>query len=459
VDRRPRPRRLGTAALAAAAFFIVSGGPYGLEEILQAHGYSRALGLLLALPLLWSLPVALLVGELGSALPVNGGYYEWVRRGLGPFWGIQEAWLSMVYSVVDLALYPTLLSAYLAQLWPALGRAGDGRAGWWIALAMIAGCTAWNAAGIRAVGVGSQLLGAAVLAPFVVMVALAVARLPAGGLERLAAALRAPAWAAPAPGAASWAAGLLLALWNYCGWDNASTFASEVREPQRAYPRAMLGGLGLVTAAYVLPVLAAASTGVPASALGTGSWVVAARALGGAPLAALVVVGGAATAVAMFNAVLLSWSRLPVALAEDGVLPRPLAWRSPRTGAPVPALALGGALVCLFIGLELTQLVAIDVLVYGLALVLELAALVALRLREPGLARPFRIPGGLAGAVLVGVAPTALVAWAFWKARGEPGAFGLPALALVGIVVAAGPLLWLVGLRPRRGASPGAAAR
>ena len=260
-------------------------------------------------------------------------------------------------------------------------------------------------------------------------------------------------------GAASWAAGLLLALWNYCGWDNASTFASEVREPQRAYPRAMLGGLGLVTAAYVLPVLAAASSGVPASALGTGGWVVAARALGGAPLAALVVVGGAATAVAMFNAVLLSWSRLPVALAEDGVLPRPLAWRSPRTGAPVPALALGGALVCLFIGLELTQLVVIDVLVYGLALLLELAALVALRLREPRLARPFRVPGGLAGAVLVGVAPTALVAWAFWKARGEPGPFGLPALALVAIVVAAGPLWWLAGLRPRRGASPGAATR
>jgi amino acid transporter len=453
VDRPARPRRLGTAALAAAAFFIVSGGPYGLEELVQAHGYARALGLLLALPLLWALPVALLVGELGSALPVNGGYYEWVRRGLGPFWGVQEAWLSVVYSVVDLALYPTLLTAYLAQLWPDLGRTGDGRAGWWIALAMIAGCTAWNAAGIRAVGVGSELLGVAVLGPFVVLVALAAARLPAGGLERLAVALHAPATApsASAP-AATWAAGLLLALWNYCGWDNASTFASEVRDPQRAYPRAMLGGVALVTAAYVLPVLAAASSGVPASALGTGSWVVAARALGGAPLAALVVAGGAATAVAMFNAILLSWSRLPVALAEDGVLPRALAWRSARTRAPVPALVAGGALVCLFLGLDLTQLVAIDVLVYGLALLLELAALVALRLREPGLARPFRIPGGLAGAVLVGVAPATIVGWAFWKARGEPGAFGLPALGLVGIVVAAGPLWWLAGLRPGRAA-------
>ncbi len=238
MERGPRPRRLAAPALAAATFFIVSGGPYGLEEILQAHGYARGLVLLLALPIVWALPVALLVGELGGALPRNGGYYEWVRRGLGPFWGLQEAWLSAAYAVVDLALYPTLLAAYLSQLWPALGGTADGRAGWWIALAMIALCTVWNAAGIRAVGIGSELVGVAVLGPFAVMVARAAARLPSGGLERIASSLRAPA--AAGGGGATWAAGLLLALWNYLGWDNASTFAGEVRYPQRAYPRAMI---------------------------------------------------------------------------------------------------------------------------------------------------------------------------------------------------------------------------
>ena len=441
----PRPRRLGTAALAAATFFIVSGGPYGLEEVLQAHGYAGGLGLLLALPIVWALPVALLVGELGSALPVTGGYYEWVRRGLGSFWGVQEAWLSIVYTVVDLALYPALLAAYLAQLWPALGVASDRRAGWWLALGMIVACTLWNAAGIRAVGVGSELLGVAVLGPFAAMVALAVAALPGGGLARLAAALRE---APPATQGTPWAAGLLLALWNYLGWDNASTFASEVRDAQRAYPRAMLAGVALVTASYVLPVLAAASSGAPAASFATGSWVVAARALGGAPLAAFVVAGGAITSVAMFNAILLAWSRLPAALADDGLLPRALAWRS-RTGAPVPALVLGGALVSLCIGLELTRLVTIDVLVYGLALLLEFVALVVLRIREPALARPFRVPGGVPGAVLVGAPPAAILAWAFWRARGEAGAFGVPALGLVAIVVAVGPLAWLAGRRPR----------
>ncbi len=440
MDRDPRPRRLGALALAAATFFIVSGGPYGLEEILQAHGYGRALLLLAALPIVWSLPVALLVGELGSALPRTGGYYEWVRRGLGPFWGLQEAWLSLAYTVVDLAIYPTLLAAYLSKLWPAFGGT-DAGVGWWTAVAMIAACTLWNAAGIRAVGIGSEVVGVAVIGPFAVMAALAAARLPSGGWGRIAAALQEPP--PGAAGGATWAAGLLLALWNYLGWDNASTFAGEIRDPQRAYPRAMIAGVALVTAVYLLSVLAAASAGIPAEAFSTGSWVLAAEALGGAPLAGFVVAGGAVTVVAMFNAILLSWSRLPVALAEGGALPRWLAWRSPRTGAPVPALLLGGVLVSLCIGLRLTELVAIDVIVYGAALLLEFAALVALRVREPALPRPFRVPGGLVAAVLLGAPPAAVLAWASWEARAEPGAFGVGALPLSALVAAGGPLWWL----------------
>jgi amino acid transporter len=77
-------RRLTLLPLAAATFFIVSGGPYGLEEVILGHGYAASVGLILLVPLVWSLPVALMVGELASALPETGGFYVWVRRGLGP---------------------------------------------------------------------------------------------------------------------------------------------------------------------------------------------------------------------------------------------------------------------------------------------------------------------------------------------------------------------------------------
>ena len=68
------------------------------------------------------LPTALMVGELAATLPEEGGYYAWVRRALGPFWGFQEAWLSLVASVFDMAIYPTLFTLYLGRLWPGARR-------------------------------------------------------------------------------------------------------------------------------------------------------------------------------------------------------------------------------------------------------------------------------------------------------------------------------------------------
>src|SRR5512140_3528429 len=119
-------RRLRLLPLVAATFFMVSGGPYGLEDLVQKAGYARALLVLAIVPLLWSLPTALMVGELSSAIPEEGGYYEWVRRALGPFWGFQEAWLSLLASVFDMAIYPTLFLLYFGQLAPSLGRGRNG---------------------------------------------------------------------------------------------------------------------------------------------------------------------------------------------------------------------------------------------------------------------------------------------------------------------------------------------
>ena len=94
--------------LVAATFFMVSGGTYGTEEIIHGAGYGHGILILLFLPVLWCLPTAFMIGELSSSLPAEGGYYAWVRRGLGNFWGFQEAWLSLAASIFDMAIYPTL---------------------------------------------------------------------------------------------------------------------------------------------------------------------------------------------------------------------------------------------------------------------------------------------------------------------------------------------------------------
>ena len=117
-------KKLKLWPLVAATYFMVSGGPYGLEDLLQNSGYRSAILLLLLVPLLWSLPTALMVGELSSAIPEDGGYYIWVKRALGPFWGFQEAWLSLAASIFDMAAYPLLFVLYLERVWPRLQGGG-----------------------------------------------------------------------------------------------------------------------------------------------------------------------------------------------------------------------------------------------------------------------------------------------------------------------------------------------
>jgi len=446
VHRATGQRRLSFPGLVAATFFIVSGGPYGLEEVIAGRGYSGAVWLLALLPFVWSLPVALCVGELAAALPATGGYYVWVRRALGPFWGLQAAWVFLSFTIVDLAIYPAMFVAYLSQIWPRLGGLEVGSLGWGLALAMIGTGAALNLLGIRAVGRGSEAVGVLVLAPFVVMVGLAAIALPSGGAASLAAALAQP----PPADASGFAAAMLIAMWNYMGWDNTSTFAAEVDEPHRNYPRAMLAGVVVVSASYLLPVLAAASTGMPAGPWTTGSWVDAAGRLGGRWLAATAVAGGAATVVAMFVAILLYWSRLPVALAEDGWMPASIGRRSRRTGAPTVSIVLGALACAAVVGLGLRRLVEIDVLLYRAGLALELASLVALRVREPELRRPYRVPGGLPGVVAVAALPLALLVFAAWRGRDEPGALGLSAAGLAALVAAVGPVWYLARVRAVR---------
>jgi amino acid transporter len=422
-----RPKKLGLLPLVASTFFMVSGGAYGLEELV-ACGYSVAVAALLIVPLLWSLPTTLMVGELASALPQEGGYYAWVRRALGPFWGFQEAWLSLVASVFDMAIYPTLFTLYLGSLVPSLS---GGAAAVVVGALVIAACAAWNMRGIAAVGVGSIALGAAVLAPFAVFAIFAVCHAPA------VARVDSPT---PLP-ASALLGGILVAMWNYMGWDNAATIAEEVERPARTYPRAVLGTLGLVAITYVVPVCGAAFAGLDPSGWTTGAWVGAARTVGGRGLALAVVLGGMVSAVGMYNALVLSYSRLPVVLAEDGYLPAWLARRDPRSGAPwasIVACSVAYA-VCVWIGFS--RLVALDVLVYGASLLLEFVALVVLRVREPELARPFRIPGGAVAAAALGALPLSLLGLALWHCRDERVG-PLSALTLGALLMAAGPAVY-----------------
>src|SRR5262249_51269409 len=239
----------------------------------------------------------------------------------------------------------------------------------YVALSVVVVCAALNIAGIRVVGVTSLWLFFLLSAPFALIVLLAPFK--AGALTG--------AQTAPVTSAVGLLGGTLIAMWNYMGWDNASTIALEVERPQRTYPKAMIAAVILVSLTYILPVAAMYITGVPASSFETGSWADVAGLLGGRLLRVALVLGGMMSGFGMFNALVMSYSRLPLAMAQDGMLPKIFAKTHPKTRAPWAAilvLATGWAM-CLGLGFE--RLVTIDIMLYGISLALEFVTLVALR--------------------------------------------------------------------------------
>ena len=305
-----------------------------------------------------------------------------------------------------MAIYPTLFVFYLKQVSPWFGEPSHGiLAG----LFVVVSCAVLNLSGIRVVGITSLWLFFCLSAPFALIVLLSP--LKAGMLASV------PVAASTSSEGASLGllGGVLVAMWNYMGWDNASTIAQEVEKPQRTYPRAMIAAVVLVALTYIAPFAAVYFTGVPAAAFAEdGSWARVAGILGGKVLGIewlrlLIVTGGMMSAFGMFNALVMSYSRLPLAMAQDGMLPKIFAKTSKNTKAPwvaIIVLATGWAL-CLGLGFQ--RLVTLDIMLYGASLMLEFVTLVVLRIREPELKREFRVPGGLVGAILTGLFPLALL--------------------------------------------------
>ena len=430
---------LGFLPLVAILFFNVSGGPYGLEDAVGTLGPGLALLLLLVTPIVWSLPVSLAMAELASALPEEGGYVIWVQRAFGRFWGFQVGWWSWINSFVDVAVYPALFVDYLAFWRPhssALER-------WILVLAFIWILTGINLCGVRITGGVAVAMAVVSLVPVVVLTALAGAQ------------LRVVPWR-PFTGEdggllTGLGLGLAIMMWNYSGWDAPTTTLGETRDPGPSFRHAIWIALPLITLAYVLPVAAGLSAVNRWEDWDTGHWPVVASAIGGPWLAHLVTVGAVVATAGLFLSLLLTNSRLPYVLAALGQMPAALARRDPRTGTPWAAVVASSVAYSLCAFWSFKELIVLNIWLYSLTLLLELAAFVALRYAEPGLARPWRVGGGAAGMWLVAVLPTVCCAIALATAGWLNTVVGLAAAAT-------GPIAYLAWRRPAAPVSPGRSA-
>jgi amino acid transporter len=240
------------------------------------------------------------------------------------------------------------------------------------------------------------------------------------------------------------AVGISIALWNYIGWDNPSTAQGEVKDPSRTYPRALAIAVPLVTIGYFVPLL----TTLGASDWSTwteGGWPqIATSAAGNAGrwIAIWIALGGLISALALFNALLLGYSRIPFVLAGDGLLPKALG-RLDVHGTPRTAVIVSAIFYSLFALVAFGKLIVADVLLYSVALFLEFGALIHLRKTEPTLRGAFRIPLNRAGVAVLASLPLIVLVGVICISFAD-GEYGLPAVVGTAIAIVAGPLMYRV---------------
>jgi amino acid transporter len=433
IEVRDLVRKLSLAAIVGIIFFSVSGGPYGLEDTIGESGPGMGLLLIILTPVFWALPAALVVAELATAMPVQGGYYHWVKAGLGPFWGFQEGWWSWVTSWVDLAIYPVLFVDYSAYFFPAL--AENELLRWIVALAVIWPFALLNMRGSSLVGDSSKLFLVIVLAPFVLVTIIGLPNMENNPFVPLT---FEGVGLLPAFGA-----GLFVVMWNYMGWDGLSTVAGEIENPRRDYPRALAITIPAITLIYLLPTLVSlAVVGTESVEWTAGAYNVVAEQVAGRWLGTFLTIGALISAIGLYSAWLLQYSRIPSAMAEDGYLPGWLSRLHPRWGTPVGAIAVC-AVICSIAALGPFQsLVVVDVTIYAFALLLQFAALIALRIKHPTMRRPYRIPGGWPGVGLVVLGPVLVLVIAIYYQVLDVGL--VQGIGWAAIGMATGPAAYVV---------------
>ena len=428
-------RSLTILSLVAVMFFNVSGGAFTTESLIVTVGPAIGLLILVLVPIFWSVPEALIVGELASMLPEEGGYYRWVYHAFGPFWAFQNGWWTWMYSLVDMAIYPVLFNQYLSWFVPGL----SGVAQWTISLAVIWIATAINLRGAGHVGAVSVFSGVFILLTFFLVSVAAIPHvnhLPWESLGRT-----------PASGASAIGVGVSIALWNYIGWDNASTVQGEVRDSSRNYPRALAITLPLVTLGYLVP-LSATLAATDWTKWREGGWpdiAIMAAGIFGKPLAVMLALAGMVSALALFNALLLSYSRIPLAMATDRLLPGNLA-KLDSQSTPRNAVLVSAIFYSVFALLSFVHLVVADVLLYSMALFLEFAALIVLRKKQPELRGSFRIPFGQGGVTALALLP-ALILLGVVATEMSDGEYGGPAIIGAFAALALGPVAYFIGKR------------
>ncbi len=417
-------RKAGLFYFVFVMYSYTTAGPFGLEDQITTSGPGMTLIYHLVLPFFWCIPISLVAAELTTAMPVQGGFYRWVRAAFGDFWGFLAGWWNWSASFLLGGAYAVLFTDYLGFYFPQI----TGWKHYLVSVGLIALITWINVRGIQMVGQLATALELFILLPVLVMIVMGLAKWHHNPFL--------PVIPPHQPLNKIFGVGLALGVWLYSGYEQLSTVAEEVENPQRSFPLALALVVPISIATYFLPTLAALAALGNWQEWHTRYFSDAAQLIGGHWLGFWMTLAAMVTNVSILNGTVLASTRMPFAMAEDGYLPSVLTRLHPRFGTPSIAIIVSAIIYGLLAFQTLTQLISIYIWLRIATSVMTVLAGWRLRQTKPEMTRAFLIPWGRPGLLYVVAAP-ALIGYVALR-YSDPFAirWGPPALLL-------GPIAYL----------------
>ncbi len=460
-ERQMLKRSLTLLPLFGIIFFTVCGGSFGIEPLFSSSGAGMALLLIAVTPFVYSVPNILMVRELQSMMPVEGGYYHWTKQAFGPFTGFLTGWMNWVVSWVDVAIYPVLAATYLSFFLPALDTGWHGIPGWvleWVVgIVFIWLISALQIRGSRLTGLTSIWMGAILYIPLLIMSVVGFVNWGTKGSTFHMSFLPS---GTSLTGAFS--LGLFVVMWNYMGFELPTTAGDEIVKPKRTYPLAMVLVLIAAIATYAIPTVAGLyggggeggrvnawgleesveGQGIGEDLKGVGVTEAEIQAAGidpassygwefpdiakavadksglgsgfGTFLGNFMMIAAVLSMLGLFIGNSVGGTRVPFALAEDGMMPKAVVHVHRKWGTPWVAIVLCGVIFSIFSLKAFGFLVIVDVLLNAVTLLIQFVALWRLRITRPEVPRK-RIPGGWIGLFVVTLLPALIIILAIYS--------------------------------------------
>mmetsp|Transcript_6236 Transcript_6236/g.9401 ORF Transcript_6236/g.9401 Transcript_6236/m.9401 type:complete len:536 (+) Transcript_6236:60-1667(+) len=392
-------KKLGLFALVGLTFYSVSGGPFGIEEIVKAGGPLYAL-LGFSLLLVWAVPEALITTELATAIPEASGSVAWVTLAFGPFWGFQEGWLSYLSGVADNSLYPILLLDTFVSLIQSQGSdsmfsSGLPRLLFIILLTVL--LTYLNYRGLDVVGRTTIIICTLTMMPFVVFCIIGAFKVdptkwlatPENGIYGI-----------------NWRLFLNTFFWNINYWDSAACFAGEVDQPGKTYPLGMSLAVLLVGISSFLPVLiGTGASDIPYHEWKDGHFTFLAVEICGNWLGVWMMFAASITNIGTFIAEMSTDAWQVAGMADRGIIPKVVGTRNVY-GTPTYGILISASGVLVLCWLSFSEVIEMLNILYCFSQLIEFAAFVKLRISHPDMSRPYKIPLGTAGVTLLLLCPS-----------------------------------------------------